>query len=176
MAESQEAVAISRAAGASGMHAARSRTRAGVRQFRVLAERNLEVKLRDRRNTLLLVGQAPLIAAILALIAGNTPNDAKTLFVTALVAIWFGANNAVREVVAEGAIYRRERLVNLKIPSYLLAKFTVLSGIAVVQCALLLVTLSLLDRLRWVEFTPLLVTLSLTAFSGIGLGSCSLRL
>lgn len=170
LAQSQEALAISRAAGGGARLAARSPERAGLRQFRILAERYLEIKLRDRRNTVLLIAQAPAIAVILALIAGSTANDAKTLFVAALVAIWFGANNAVREVVAEGPIYRRERLVNLKIPSYLLSKFAVLSGFAVVQCLLLVITLTALDRLRWVELVPLLVTLSLTAFSGIGLG------
>jgi ABC-type multidrug transport system ATPase subunit len=170
LAESQEAVALGRAARGAGSHTARIRKRAGFRQFRILAARYLELKLRDRRNTILLIAQAPVIAVILALIAGDTVNDGKTLFVAAIIAVWFGANNAVREIVAEIPIYQRERLVNLKIPSYLLSKFTVLSGIAIVQCALLLVTLSVLGRLRWMEFVPLLATLCLTAVSGIATG------
>jgi ABC-type multidrug transport system ATPase subunit len=167
---SKEAVALARAARGAKSQTARNRQRAGFRQFQILAARYLELKVRDRRNTILLIAQAPIIAAIVALIAGDTVNDGKTLFVAAIIAIWFGANNAVREVVAEISIYQRERLVNLKIPSYLLSKFTVLAGFAIIQCSLLLITLSALGRLRWTEFAPLLATLSLTALSGIAMG------
>lgn len=146
------------------------RTRAGLRQWLILTQRYFEIKLKDRRNTALLVAQAPIIALVLAMITDKVPNDAKTLFIVAIIAIWFGANNAIREVVAEGPIYRRERLVNLKIPSYLLSKFAVLNLIAVVQCALLLAILTILGRLRPDDFGNLLATVCLTAAGGIGLG------
>ena len=42
----------------------------------------------------------------------------------------------MREIVAESAIYTRERLVTLNIPSYVFSKFAVLSGIGFAQVLL----------------------------------------
>jgi len=169
--ESQQIIsAVQKFAGGMNTYSRTPRSRAGIRQWLILTRRYLEIKLKDRRNTLLLIVQAPMIALILALIAGDTVNDAKTLFIAAVIAIWFGANNAIREVVAEASIYQRERLVNLKIPSYLFSKFAVLALIAIVQCALFAGILVLLHRLRLEDLDTLLPTLCLTAFGGIGLG------
>src|ERR1019366_4181058 len=48
--------------------------------------------------------------------------------------LWIGCSNAVREIVDEQTIYRRERQTGLKIPSYILSKLAVLSVVALVQC------------------------------------------
>ena len=55
-----------------------------------------------------------------------------------VAAIWFGCNNAARDVVGEWTIYQRERMVNVKLPSYLLSKFALMLGLCVVQCLALL--------------------------------------
>ena len=168
--ESQQAIAAAQSiAGMTTNESRAPQTRAGVRQWSILTKRYLEIKLKDRRNTALLIVQAPVIAFILSLLAKEA-NDVKTLSIAAIIAIWFGAGNAIREVVSEIPIYRRERLVNLKITSYLLSKFAVLGGIAVIQCTLLLIILVARGRLRADDLPGLLITISLTAFSGIGLG------
>ena len=61
-----------------------------------------------------------------------------TVFLLALSALWFGCSNSAREIVGEWAIYHRERMVNLKIPSYVASKFAVLGGLCILQCAVLL--------------------------------------
>jgi ABC transport system ATP-binding/permease protein len=143
--------------------------RFGLRQWLTLTRRYLEIKLQDRRNTALLLAQAPLIAFILALVT-NSPNDAKTIFIAAIIAIWFGANNAVREIVAEAPIYTRERLVNLKIPSYVFSKFAVLSGIGLVQVLLFIGILVWKGRLSGGDFARLTVVLYLTLLAGVSMG------
>jgi ABC-type multidrug transport system ATPase subunit/pSer/pThr/pTyr-binding forkhead associated (FHA) protein len=153
--------------GASGGSAER---RFGFKQWLTLTERYLEMKLKDQRNTLLLLAQAPLIAAILALITGSNLNDPKTIFIGAIIAIWFGANNAVREIVSEVPIYTRERLVNLKIPSYVLSKFVVLSGIGLIQCALFVVILIALGCLSGGDFLSLTLILYFTLLAGVSMG------
>ncbi|MCA1635387.1 MAG: ATP-binding cassette domain-containing protein [Acidobacteria bacterium] len=153
--------------GASGGSAER---RFGFKQWLTLTERYLEMKLKDRRNTLLLLAQAPIIAAILALITGSKLNDPKTIFIGAIIAIWFGANNAVREIVSEVPIYTRERLVNLKIPSYVLSKFAVLSGIGLIQCALFVGILVMLGCLSGGDFLSLTLILYLTLLAGVSMG------
>lgn len=142
----------------------------GFNQWITLTRRYLEVKLKDKRNTLLLLAQAPMVAILLAIIVGNSVNGSQTLFIAAIVSIWFGANNAIREIVCEAAIYSRERLVNLKIPSYVLSKFTVLSGIALLQCLLFVGILAGMGRLHTEDFFSITLVLYLTSIAGVSTG------
>lgn len=144
--------------------------RFGISQWLTLTRRYLEIKLKDKRNTLLLLAQAPIVAVLLAVIVGNAVNGSQTLFIAAVVAIWFGANNAIREIVSEATIYTRERLVNLKIPSYVLSKFAVLSGIGFIQSLLFVGILAAMDRLSAKDFFSLVLILFLTTLAGISAG------
>src|SRR6266550_6703431 len=65
--------------------------RFGLSQWRTLTRRYSEVKLKDKRNTLLLLVQAPIVAILLAIIVGDSVNGSQTLFIAAIVSIWFGA-------------------------------------------------------------------------------------
>ncbi len=56
----------------------------------------------------------------------------------AITVMWFGCNNAAKEIVKEEAIYGRERAVNLGIGPYLGSKFLLLSVVSALQTLLLL--------------------------------------
>lgn len=142
----------------------------GFGQWLTLTRRYLEIKLKDTRNTLILLAQAPIIALILAVITDETPNDGRTIFIAAVIAIWLGANNAIREIVSETAVYMRERLINLKIPSYVLSKFAILSGIGLIQCFLFVLILTIFGRFETTDFTMLTVILYLALLAGIAIG------
>ncbi|HLZ72279.1 MAG TPA: ATP-binding cassette domain-containing protein [Dehalococcoidia bacterium] len=76
-------------------------------------------------------------------LAGGNGNNralkgAQLAFILAAVAVWLGTLNAIREIAKEHAIYRRERLVNLRIGPYVGSKFFVLSLLMAVQSLLLL--------------------------------------
>lgn len=144
--------------------------RFGFGQWTTLTQRFLEIKLKDFRNTLLLLAQAPIVAFILAFITDDTPNDGRTIFIAAVIAIWLGANNAIREIVSETAVYARERLVNLKIPSYVLSKFAILSGIGLIQCFLFVLILTAFDRFEMVDFLMLTIILYLSLLAGAAIG------
>jgi hypothetical protein len=60
------------------------------------------------------------------------------LNILAITALWFGCNNAAKEIVKEEAIYGRERAVNLGIVPYIGSKFLVLSVVSIVQVFLLM--------------------------------------
>jgi len=137
-----------------------------LNQWWTLTQRCLETKLKDRRNTALLLLQAPVIALILGFIAPGK-NDAKTLFIAAVVAVWFGANNAIRDIVAEEPIYIRERRFSLKIPSYVLSKFAILSAIGLVQALLFVGILVAMDQLSSATFLQVLTIIYLTTLVGI---------
>lgn len=144
--------------------------RFGFGQWLTLTRRYLEIKLKDSRNTLILLAQAPIIALILAFITDSTPNDGRTIFIAAVIAIWLGANNAIREIVSETGIYARERLVNLKIPSYVLSKFAILSLIGLMQCFLFVVILTFFERFVASDLTMLTLILYLTLLAGASIG------
>jgi ABC-type multidrug transport system ATPase subunit/pSer/pThr/pTyr-binding forkhead associated (FHA) protein len=114
-------------------HAQTQEKRFSLRQFTTLLERTWQLKFSDRAQTLLLFGQAPLVALLVALMASG-PNQVQTIFMAMFSSLWFGCSNAVREIVDEQTIYRRERQTGLKIPSYILSKLAVLSFVAFVQC------------------------------------------
>ncbi|MCA8999584.1 MAG: ABC transporter permease, partial [Planctomycetaceae bacterium] len=125
---------------------------AGIRQWATLVARQLAIKLKDTWNTAILMAQAPIVAFLVVMVFGgevaqevtddNWGTIAQrlpiTMFMLSLSALWFGCSNSVREVVGEWAIYHRERMVNLKIPSYLFSKLAVMAGLCVIQCTVLL--------------------------------------
>ncbi len=122
-------------------------------QFWTLFRRSFVVKAADRWATAILLLQAPIIALLVAVVFGSRAaaplklsswSDsaqavATTTFLMALAAIWFGCSNAAREIVAERAIYRRERMVGLSPAAYLTSKLVVMAGLCAIQCSMLLV-------------------------------------
>jgi ABC-type multidrug transport system ATPase subunit len=73
--------------------------------------------------------------------AGTTINPRYTytvLFILVMIVIWFGCNNAAKEIVKEEAVYSRERAVNLGIVPYLASKFLVLSFLTAMHSLLLM--------------------------------------
>lgn len=111
------------------------RTGGGVRtQLWWLSLRYLRIKTNDLLNMAIMVGQAPIIAALICLIFSQVTRSVP--FMITLSAIWFGTSNAAREIVTEAAVYRRERMFNLRIGPYILSKVIVLSLFAGVQALL----------------------------------------
>lgn len=112
--------------------------KADLKQYLTLVSRYFKVKLRDKVSTAILLLQAPIIAALIALVFDDPFEErVPALFILVIAAIWLGCSNAAREIVSEHSIYKRERMVNLKIPSYLFSKVTVLLLLCIIQCAVL---------------------------------------
>ncbi|MDC0670788.1 ATP-binding cassette domain-containing protein [Nannocystis radixulma] len=166
-------------------------------QWLILVRRNIRLLAVDQRNLATLLLQAPIIGAILVLVARPTAlqdlqssHGRLVLFLVALVAVWCGILCSARELTKERAIYRRERLANLRIGPYLLAKFVVLAAICLVQSVVLLSVLAIkvdfsaavttftatgpVAVVRGVAglgfFGGLLVTTFLSSLSGLGMG------
>lgn len=98
-----------------------------------LTARYFNIKTNDRSNTIILLLQAPIIAALVGLIFDNV--ELSVLFLMSISAIWFGTNNAAKEIVGELPIYRRERMFNLRIWPYVLSKILVLTFFSLIQIA-----------------------------------------
>lgn len=63
------------------------------------------------------------------------------LFIVVITVLWFGCNNAAKEIVKEEAVYGRERAVNLGILPYLASKFLVLGVVTAIQAFLIVVVI-----------------------------------
>lgn len=155
-----------------------------IRQTTVLARRYFDVLIGDTVNTALLLGQAPILAILISLAFGDISGDtSKTLaeriadqqfqirFALALAAIWCGTTNAAREICKERPIYLRERMVNLRIESYVLSKIVILTMLSFVQMSVLLGMTHLLSP-RGIEgdLVVMFFVLMLISLSGITLG------
>ena len=109
-------------------------------QYWWLTIRYFNIKLNDVSNSLIMVGQAPIIAGLICLIFSNISQAVP--FLMAVCAVWFGTNNAAREIVGETAIYKRERMFNQGILAYIFSKITVLSTFAAIQALLFTLIIS----------------------------------
>ena len=176
----------------------RGRAGAGLGQFSVLARRYLHLIFKDARSLFILLAVMPFIGLLLVSIAdqkdllGETADAVvrivetegsytvvaaaqKLLLMLALAVSLLGIFSGAYEIAKERAVYRRERMINLKLLPYLLSKVVVLFGFALVQAAALLLVVSLKVDMppQGVILPPvveLYITLVLSALAGITLG------
>jgi ABC transport system ATP-binding/permease protein len=127
-----------------------------VSQWQIFTQRQFSLITRDRINLGLALLTAPAGISLInfalrdkdPFIVGSTPDNGlpglalQVLFVFTCASLWVGLSSSLQEIVKEGAIYLRERLINLQIPAYLGSKFTVLAALAIVQTFLILITIT----------------------------------
>jgi hypothetical protein len=161
------------------------RRRIDFSQIPPLVQRTFKVRLRDLAQVAILAVQAPLIALVLLLVYHNIGQRSgvlqalewKTLVgklagthcMMAVAAVWFGCNVACREIVGEAAIYKRERMVSLKIPSYIGSKFVTLGTICAMQCLLLACVVYGFSTLQ-APFWDIYAVLLSTSLVGVAIG------
>ncbi len=102
-----------------------------LKQLYWLTRRYLEIKISDKKNLLLLFAQPFIIAGLIAFIFHSV--QVSVMMLVAISAIWFGVSNSSKEIVSEYNIYKRERMFNLNIHTYIFSKWLVLSAIALLQ-------------------------------------------
>ncbi len=157
---------------------------AGWAQWWTLVRRGLAIKSRDTWNTIILMAQAPIIAALIVMVYGRklsgsvaTNKDwgdfaialSQAVFLTVLAAVWFGCTNAAREIVGEWSIYKRERMVVLRLLPYVLSKFAMIGMLCFVQCLVLLTIMSLWGGLSFRLSEFLLLFLVAVVGGAVGL-------
>ncbi|MBV8162285.1 MAG: FHA domain-containing protein [Acidimicrobiia bacterium] len=153
-----------------------------IRQFVTLSSRNLAILARDRLSVLLMLAIAPAIGLMdltvwkrsdFAVRAGHFPNQASTdLFLAVLVGVLVGAIAFMREIVKETDVYRRERMVTLKIGPYVFSKVWVGALLALYQAGVFLLTKHLASG--WPHggnaLFAVYLTFSLSTLAGVMLG------
>ena len=118
------------------------------RQLWMLTRRYGRVLASDRGNLVLLALSAPVLGliALWRLPGGElsppplpeirlVSQASLVLFVLMLSLTLLGLTNAIREIVKEQPLFRRERAIGLSIPAYVLSKLLVLGAIVTLQAA-----------------------------------------
>ncbi len=104
----------------------------------------------------------------------NSGDAQRVIFLVAFFAILFGSINGTREIIKEGAIYERERTVNLGIIPYMFSKIAILGLQALIQAAFILLIANAFEPLHQGVFLPILleayITLALASLGGVMLG------
>jgi ABC transport system ATP-binding/permease protein len=125
--------------------AKRQRSASGLHQFFTLSARNIKILTRDRTSLILMLLAAPLVGSLDYVVAplmgksvydynlGDGSNAATSLFLLVVNCLLVGGLSQMREFVKEGEIYKRERLVNLKLIPYVLSKVWVAMLLALYQ-------------------------------------------
>ena len=155
-----------------------------LKQFMVLSARNIKILTRDRFALGLMLATAPLVSlldVILSLVLGRTPfsfyegdmaNVMITLFLMTIYGVMVGGISQMREIVKEGDIYKRERLVNLKILPYVMSKIWVAAILAFYQAAAYTIVHYLAFDMPggMFEFILIYITMTLATLAGMMLG------
>ena len=114
-------------------------------QLSTLLGRYREIIVADRRNTLLLLLQAPILGVLMLAVlgsgnlnqAGHGGRGGTAILALILGSTYLGASNSIREIVKERQILVRERAVGLSAAAYVLSKAALLGVLTAVQAAIL---------------------------------------
>lgn len=112
---------------------ARASRAPGLSQFNILFERLTKLYTRDVGWLIGSVLGAPVLILFLSTMLDETKNRHVLLFVANLLAFFFGIFPAIEMIHSERTIFLRERMVNLKIPSYILSKIVFLAVFGLFQ-------------------------------------------
>jgi ABC-type multidrug transport system ATPase subunit/pSer/pThr/pTyr-binding forkhead associated (FHA) protein len=154
------------------------RQMSSFRQFVVLCKRYLDTVWCDKKTAVLLFALAPVLGMLnfvewnrdlFSLETGSATKAVTMFFMNSIVCILLGIIASVREIVKENAVYRRERMVGLRVMPYLGSKVAIAFGLAFYSALVLWAfNLAAVDfsHLSLVSKLELLVPMVLCTFAG----------
>lgn len=159
----------------------KKRKESALRQYAILSQRYGELLLNDRPRLIVLMLQPLLIAALLYVVADENIFDVyestkSMLFALCCSGIWIGLFNSIQEICKERVIVKREYMANLKLPGYIMSKFTLQAILGLLQSLILTgVFLGLIGKEReglFVEYFQLeiFLTIWLTVLASVTMG------
>ncbi|MBE0697079.1 MAG: ABC transporter permease, partial [Anaerolineaceae bacterium] len=158
-----------------------------LRQFFILSARNARILTRDRPSMVLMLAVGPIISMLDVVLSfvlgrdlfnyktGNIANVVTSMFMPIMYAVMVGSLAQMREFVKESEIYKRERLVNLKVLPYVLSKVWVAALLALYQALVYTLVHYLAFKMPGgtQEFFLSYITIYLATLAGMMLGLAS---
>jgi ABC transport system ATP-binding/permease protein len=151
------------------------------RQWVILSQRYIATLLQERVSLLLMLSLAPILGLLDWVMwqrflfdkrQGDGGQAFTMLFLSVLIATIVGSLVTMREIVKEADIYRRERMVGLKIFPYAFSKLWVTILLALYQSAIFLLTKELSVNVPggWSTVPSLYITMFLVTLGGMVMG------
>jgi len=149
-------------------------------QFLILSQRNLNILWRDRVSMMLMFLIAPLIGLLFFAFwspgifepdGGDAMRAVICLFIVAVICFLVGGLVSMREIVKEADIYRRERMVMLKIVPYVLSKVWIAAIIALYSAGVFVLFMKLAGQ--WPpsgQIVAVYLTLTIALLAGMMTG------
>lgn len=155
--------------------------KSGFRQWWILSQRTLALLLQDRASLLVTLSVAPLLGLldfamwrqdIFDPLRGDVAQSFTVLFVSVLIAVIVGSLATMREIVKESEIYRRERMMGLRIFPYIFSKLWFCVVLALYESAIFFGTkmLSVDFPISPLESIGIYLTLFLATLGGMVMG------
>lgn len=148
------------------------------RLFSLWFTRTFLARIRSRMSLYALLLEAPVLALLIAgtlrsasseeYIFYNSLHITEYLFLSLVLAMFFGLTDSACEIIKDKHLIRRESNYKLFISGYLAAKVVVLTGIAALQCALYLWVSNAILEIHTM-FWPFFGIMVMTSFIGIAL-------
>ena len=135
-------------------------------QWMTLTGRFVRLQLADRTTFAVTLAQ-PLVITLLICVVCRDLNVINFLLV--ISALWFGCSGAAQQIVKERPVFRRERMVNLRLDTYLMSKFVPLMLLTAFQAAVMLAVICVLEDVEGslVSFFGAFV---LASWNGVAIG------
>lgn len=136
------------------------------------------INFRDFGSLSMLILQAPVIAAMVALVFGwirvpfaeqHAASTKELSFVLVIAVLWCAGTLSVRELVKERTIFRHESRYGIKVGPYIASKVLFLGSLAILQACILLAIVRTFTGLTG-DVVLQTILLALTAFTGVTLG------
>ena len=148
-----------------------------LQKFLIYMERYFKIKQRDKWNFAASLILPVLITVALAILfggdvtEGSPINYSSVLFFLSISSLWLGCSASAQEIVSERTVFKREKMVNLRVIPYISSKLVVLGGFAAVQTLLLMIgPLGATEVAAGEHFFIVFAILMLTNLTGISLG------
>lgn len=151
-----------------------------LKQLGVLSARYVKLVVNDTQRLFLLLIQAPLLAALISLVADGSEFEQyemtkSLLFALSCSAFWVGMLNAIQEICKERTVMKREYMTGLSLTSYISSKILVLGALCFVQSLLITVVFGAMvglpsEGIIATPFIEILLTTFLTAVASTATG------
>ncbi len=153
-----------------------------INQLSVLIRRYLTLIKNDIGRLMMIFMQPVLIGVLMALVAEDGIYEKmfetrSILFALMSAGIWMGLFNTIQEIYKERVILKREYMANLKLPIYMLSKYIVQCGIAVIQSIILVAIFVIIKGAPTCEgvvfgnaTVEMLLTIFVTVYASAGFG------
>ncbi|MEO6053494.1 MAG: ATP-binding cassette domain-containing protein [Chthoniobacterales bacterium] len=149
-------------------------------QFCILLKRSFLSKLRNKGNLVITLALTPALASMIGwvlryAVRGQTYDFSSAfhiplyLFMTLVVAMFWGLLNSVDDIISDRPVLLRERNLNIRLGYYVVAKVISIGFFAVIQCALYVLIANAMLSIRGM-FVVVFLAMFLTTISGIGIG------